>query len=645
MLKYFRLNEYKVLLYRILIVYFFYFIARVLFYLYNSNLIKVDSFFEFMSLCYYGITFDTSAILYVNLLFIVFSILPFWKNTSKSYQKFLFYLYFTTNLFAFLFNFIDFIYYRFTFSRTTIAATSVLEHETNKIDLFGSFILEYWYILLLFVIIAAFWIFLYKKLKVTDIIPVQKISYFGFSTIIFFGFAILIIIGIRGGDLSKSTRPINLLDASRHVKNPSHADIVLNTPFAIIRTLFSNNFKKTNYPDVNEQVIADKIQPIKYYQNHPITKSNVVVFIIESYGREYLGAFNKKSNISNYKSHTPFIDSLAQSSMIFTNAYANGRQSIHGMSSILAGIPSFKDAFTSSPYPKQKIESLVSTLESEGYNTSFFHGAANGSMGFLGFGNILGIDNYYGRTEYNDDSQFDGFWGIWDEPFLQFMKKTLDVKKEPFFATDFTVSSHEPYIVPEKYKNKFLEGKIPIHKCVEYTDFAFKRFFTEAKKSTWFNNTIFVLVADHCNQTYYSEYSNGINRLAVPILIYKPNSNLVGVDDDFAQQIDIYPTILDLIGYPKPFRSWGRSLLDKKSSEPFFINFVGDIYQFGSGNYICTFDGKNAIGFYDKNDKNLTKNLIQNRNTIMNDLELRCKSFVQDYMNRIIDRKLTSEKK
>jgi phosphoglycerol transferase MdoB-like AlkP superfamily enzyme len=330
--------------------------------------------------------------------------------------------------------------------------------------------------------------------------------------------------------------------------------------------------------------------------------------------------------------------------MIYTNAYSNGRQSIHGMSSVLAGIPSFKDAFTSSPFPKQKIESLVSTLESEGYRTSFFHGAANGSMGFLGFANILGIDKYYGRTEYNDESEFDGFWGIWDEPFLQYMKKTLDQEKSPFFSTIFTVSSHEPFNIPKKYKKKFPEGDIPIHKCVEYTDFSLKRFFEEAKKTPWFENTIFVFVADHANAIFYKEYTEGTEHFAIPIILYKPNSQYVGVDDDFAQQIDIYPTLLDMMGYQKPFRSWGRSLINDKQVPPFVIKYGSNLYQFMCGNYICTFDGKKAVGFYYANDKAMKNNLISKRNAAMDMLELRCKAFVQDYMDRIIDKRLTTVK-
>lgn len=643
MQKHLRLNEYKVLLYRLSLAYLFYFIARVLFYFYNADLLRVESVFDFASLSYYGLAFDTTAILYVNLLFIILSIFPLWKNTNQGYQKFLFYLYFGSNLVTYATNYIDFIYYKYTFARTTIAALAVLKHETNKSKLFFNFLIEYWHVFILFLLFSAIWIYLYQRVTVKVVQPTKWVPYFGFSLVGFLLTVLLVIGGIRGGDFKKSTRPINLLDASRHVKNIVHSDLVLNTPFAIFRTLFTNGFAKVKYDGVNQQVINRLVQPVKSYHNNPKTKPNVVIFIIESYGREYIGAFNKKSDIPNYKSHAPFLDSLAQHSMIFTNAYANGRQSIHGMSSVLAGIPSFKDAFTSSPYPKQKIESLVSTLKSEGYDTSFFHGAANGSMGFLGFSNILGVDHYYGRTEFNDDSQFDGFWGIWDEPFLQFMKNTLDKKKTPFFASVFTVSSHEPYNIPQKYKNRFKEGGVPIHKCVEYTDFALKRFFMEAQKKPWFDNTIFVLVADHSNQIYYDEYQKPMNRYAVPILIYQPKSTYLGVDNDWAQQIDIYPTILDMIGYDKPFRSWGRSLFDKKSSQPFVINSTGTIYQFAKGNYICTFDGKKVLGFYDKEDKAFKYNLIKNRNKEMNAIQLNCEAFIEDYMNRVIDKKLTTK--
>jgi phosphoglycerol transferase MdoB-like AlkP superfamily enzyme len=636
-----RLGEYKALFYRIGLAYVFYFIARLGFTVYNSGLIEVSSVFEFFALCWHGLVFDTTAILYVNALFILLSVLPLAVNAGKRFQKFLFYLYFITNLTAYATNFVDFIYYRFIFSRSTMASLDSLEHESNKWALFVNFLVNYWHVFLLFTGCAWLWIWLYKKVRVDTAKPKTGPRYFLSSTFALALVAVLCVGGIRG-DFKKSTRPINLLDANRYVARIEQADIVLNTPFAIIRTLNANTFKKENF--VSQAVIDREIRPIKQYRNNAPTKPNIVIFILESYGREYIASFNRNQNIPDYKGYSPFVDSLAQHSLIFTNAYANGYKSIHGMSSILAGVPSFKDAFTSSPYPKQDIESLVSTLKSEGYTTSFYHGAPNGSMGFLGFGNILGFDAYYGKTEYANDADFDGVWGIWDEPFFQYFNRQLGKEKQPFMATLFSVSSHEPYKVPAKYEGKFPKGDVNIHQTIGYTDYALKKFFESAKKQPWYQNTIFVLVADHGNTIFYDEYKKEFNKNTVPILFFTPSGKYVGVDDRWAQQIDIYPTLLDMIGYGKPFRSWGRSLVGDTEAEPFVIKHSSGYYNYMSGRYICVFDGKKAVGFYDKNDKGMARNLIRKRNAAMDTLELRCKAFIQDYMARIIDRRLTSTK-
>ncbi len=640
MCTFFRCIEYKVLAYRILLVYVMYFIARLLFYWYNNDLLDVHDFSAFIAICYHGLAFDTTAILYINSVFIIFSIFPFWINRKVGYQKFVFYWYFVTNLAFYALNFVDLIYYRYNFARTTMAVVDILKNEKSLTFMFFRFLTTYWLVFLLFIIVSFLWIFLYKRVRISEnqnnpkIIPYLISSVIGVLVIATFAIG-----GIRG-DFKKSTRPINLVDANKFVTQPQQADLVLNTPFAFLRTLNIKSFKKTDF-NIPEAVVAANFNPIKQYKNNEPSQPNIVLIITESFGREYSGAFNKHSNIKNYVSYTPFIDSLAQHSLIFSNAYANGYKSIHGMSSILSGVPSFKDAFTSSPYAKQDIQSLVSTLKEKGYDTSFFHGAPNGSMGFLGFGNILGFDHYYGMSEYGNDADFDGSWGIWDEPFMQFMKKTLDTKKAPFFTTLFTVSSHEPYIVPKEYKNKFPKGDVPMHQCISYTDFSFKKFFEAAKKQPWFKNTIFIITADHCNQVSYNEHYSEIimNRLAIPILIFDPNGKYKGENTDFAQHIDIYPTLLDMIGYEKPFRSWGSSLLDEKHKD-FVFNYNSGVYYYAEGNYICTFDGKKAIGFYDANDKKLTKNLIKHRTKEMNQLELACKAFLQDYYARIIDKKL-----
>lgn len=637
----FRITEYKALAYRILLAYVFYFISRVLFFAFNTHLFAVDGFWAFLTLCYHGLAFDTTALLYINSLFIILSILPLTVNTRPGYQKGLAILYFITNFLAYATNFVDIIYYRFSQVRSTKATLDVLADETNKKALFAHFSWAYWYVIVIFIVCCACWVWLYYRVKIKQAAVKNKKIYFGLSVVVFVAVIALMIGGVRG-DFKHSTRPINMVDAYKHVAIPNQGDIVLNTPFAIIRTITTSSFKIEHWTD--ESYINANIKPIKQYNSHPATPPNVMIIILESMAREYWGSMNRGANIPGFKSYTPFLDSLSGNSLIFTNAYANGRQSIHAMSSILAGIPSFQTAFTSSPYAKQKIQSIVSIADSMGYQTAFFHGAADGSMGFQGFGNILGYQHYYGRTEYNNDQDFDGIWGIWDEPFFQYVGRTLGTHKQPFLATLFTLSSHDPFQIPAKYKTSFKGGPLAIDKCVQYTDNSLREFFNYAKTQPWYNNTIFVITADHTSQTYYPEYSKEINRFAVPILLYSANPvyGLKGVRTDLASQMDIYPTLVDLIGYNKPFRSWGRSLITNSPDEtPRVINSPGNIYQFMQGNYIYLFDGKKIIGIYAMSDKGLKNNLMgEMLNTEMSKGMLDCKAFIQDYTDRIVNKKL-----
>lgn len=180
-----RLNEYKVLFFRLSLAYLFYFIARVLFYFYNADLLHVASASDLVSLCYYGLAFDTTAILYVNLLFIIFSIIPVFKNTNKGYQKFLFYLYFSTNLLTYGTNYIDFIYYKYTYARTTIVVLDVLKHETNKKVLLLSFLVDYWDVFALFVLFSVLWIYLYQRVAVKTVKPTGTFRILVFQLLVF----------------------------------------------------------------------------------------------------------------------------------------------------------------------------------------------------------------------------------------------------------------------------------------------------------------------------------------------------------------------------------------------------------------------------------------------------------------------------
>ncbi|MGE8534549.1 MAG: LTA synthase family protein [Chryseobacterium sp.] len=638
-LKGLRKQEVLVLVYRIFLAYVFYQIARLLFWYFNKDLIKVDSVSEYIKLAFHGTAFDTTAILYVNALFILLSLLPLVINTKKIFQKILFWLYFITNGIAYAMNFGDFIYYKFSQARLTSAVFQVAEHESNVSQTMMISVGEHPFVLVWFIVLMGLWVFLYKRVKIEDSKPVKLLPYFITSIITLCITAVLVVGGIRG-DFKHSTRPINMVDATRFVTNPLQGNMVLNSTFSFFRTLNTNNFKEVHF--VDQKYIEENVQPYKVYDRKVENRPNIVIFIVESFGREYSGAFNKDKNIKDYVSYTPFIDSLAGQSLIFPNTFANGRQSIHGMSSVLAGIPSLTDAFTGSPYSNQKIQSIVSVCNDLGYDTSFYHGAPNGSMGFLGFGNILGFKHYFGKTEYNHDEDFDGMWAIWDEPFLQYFAKNVG-KKQPFMTTVFTASSHHPFKIPEKYNGKFKKGKIEIHEPMQYTDYAIKQYFETAKKQPWYNNTIFVFTGDHTNQVYYPEYERAMNRYAVPLVFYSPNPEyqLKGVSQEIAQQADIYPTLADLIGYNKPIRSWGRSLVSDKKYPFIIVNSDGSTDQFMIGNYIYRFDGKEIIGVYAQSDLSLEKNLLNEvKNPEVEAGKKTAKAWYQDYMDRVINRKL-----
>lgn len=632
-----RSQEYGVFLYRIFLAFLFFNVCRLLFIIYNFKLLDITDFNDWLNIFYGGIFFDATAIVYTLSLFILLSILPLFINSKASFQRILIWIYFIPNALALALNHLDFMYYRFIKTRSMSNVLESVEHEVNKATLFFSFLINYWHVFLLYFTLLLLWIWLYKKLKVKES-KVEKPLPYIFTSIITLALVLLVSNMAIRGDYHFKTRPQGIVEANKFVTKLSHADAVLNTPFTIIRTLGKNKFNVDF--GINQDFIVNEIKPIKQYSANAVSQPdlNVVIIILESFGREYIGHFNQDLKIPNYKSYTPFIDSLANHSLTFQNSFTNGSKSLHAMSSILSGIPSFQVAYTSSPFVNQPVESLVSILNKEGYHTGFFHGAPNASMGFQGFGNILGIDQYFGMNEYPNPSDYDGYWAIWDEEYLQFMAKNLNQIKEPFCATFFSATSHEPFVIPEKYKNVFTEGDIPIHKGVRYTDYSLKKFFETAKKQSWFKNTLFVITADHTNQVFYDDYHQPGNWGAIPIMFYHPAEKLIGKRQEVANQIDIYPTIVNWLGYEQPFRSWGRSLIDE-NEKPFQIQFAGNNYFWQQDGYIFVFNGQKITEIYNfETDKRFTNNLILK---VEYDIyEKRIKAFLQDYFNRIKNKQM-----
>ncbi len=632
-------NIYIMLIWRFALLMLIYTVCRVLFYLFNADFFTSLSATGFLRILAGGLWFDTSALIYTNILYIVLFLLPFTFRYNTWYQNVLKYLFVVTNSIAIGANCADFIYFRFTLRRTTATVFDEFKHETNFGSLIPKFIADYWYVFLIWIALTALLVLLYGRVR-----PIKKVKGFRYhlvygvnGLVLLLVFATLMVGGMRGG-FRHSTRPITLSNAGQFVSEPLEAAIVLNTPFAIYRTLGKKSLVKVDYYKTAQELDAVYSPLHKPQVIDSLKQMNVVIFILESFGREYIGAYNNQlKEKDGYAGFTPFLDSLIHHSLWYRHSYANGRKSIDAMPSVLASIPMFVEPYFLTSYSTNKINSIASVLRAEGYHTAFFHGAPNGSMGFQAFANVAGFEEYYGMNEYPNPAHFDGMWGVWDEEFFQFFAQTLNGFKQPFCAAIFSVSSHHPFKVPDRYEGKFPKGTLPIHQCIAYTDYSLKRFFETVSKMDWYPNTLFVITADHCNQAYYPEYQTSVGAFAVPVVLYRPDNSLTGCKDELAQQIDIMPSVLGYLNYGKPYIAFGRNLFDSKE-KPFVVNYTNNCYQLYVDDYLLIFDGSKTLGLYNfKEDVMLTKNLQGQMPEREMEMQRRLKAIIQQYNTRMID--------
>lgn len=599
--------------------------------------------------------FDTSALLYTNALYALMMLVPWHLKELKGWQQAAKWVYMVVNGLAICINLADSVYFQYTGRRTTATIFSEFSNEGNLGNVIGIELVNHWYLVL-----AA--IALIYGLSKVYVLPVGKPwrrpfgIYYTVQTLCLALFIPLCICGMRGG-ATTAVRPITISNANQYVDRPADAALVLNTPFSLIRTIGKKPFVNPNYFDKEtlDEIyspvhnVVDKI-PVdtltKPYATDSSSTKNIVILIVESFGREYIGSLNKHLDGGTYKGYTPFTDSLLSKSLTWEYTFANGRKSIDGMPSVLSSIPMFVEPFFVTPAATNELSGIARELVNKGYYTAFFHGAENGSMGFQAFARATGFEKYYGRDEYNQDkrfngdSDFDGTWAVWDEPFLQFYAQTMSEMKEPFATAIFTASSHHPFIVPEEYKDSFPKGDKPIHQCIGYTDHALRRFFETAAKQPWYKNTLFVLTADHTNQSTHPEYQTAQGSFSVPIILFDPSGTLpTGIQPGIAQQIDIMPTLLSLIGYDKPYIAFGQDLFSTPTEETWAVNFQNDIYQLTKGDYLILFDGRETKAVYRfREDPLLQHNLLESNP--QPEMEKELKAIIQSYMQRMNEDRL-----
>ncbi len=633
--KNFELNEYLVLIYRLFIMMVLYGLCRVLFYSLNLRQFPDTSFLDLPLLIIGGINFDLTAILYLNLLFLLLSLVPHpWKHTS-GFQAIIKYVFYIFNSIGLAFNCIDIIYYRFIFKRTTASVFSILKNEDNMGALWVQFFIDYWYILALFIGLIWLMIRLDSFIKSKPTVYIVKWKYYPTSVLYLLLAGGLIILGIRGG--VTNVKPIGMADGAKYTSSPNELAIVLNTPFCIIRTIGKTKLKRQNFFK-DQKELEELFNPVKHYtHNSNFQKKNVVIIILESFNKEYIGALNQNNTNPNYQGYTPFLDSLIKESLVFTNTYANGIKSVDALPAISASIPVFETAFVVSEYSSNNINGLPSILTKEGYSTAFFHGSHNGSMRFDAFAYKVGFQKYYGKDEYNNNDDYDGQWGIFDEPFLDYFGKETSKLKEPFLSSVFTLSSHHPFTIPKKHKGEFPKGPSPFHETIGYVDYSLSLFFKYASQQSWYQNTLFVLVADHSTAPLVDAYKNDKDAFAIPLLFFTPDGSLKGTNNKVAQQADIMPTILDYLGYSKPFIAFGNNLLSNKKS--FSVNFKNNNYQLTTDSIFMRYDGKEIHSAYNYiEDPGLTRN-IRDKKSIAQEKNYLF-AFIQQYNNRMIDNEL-----
>ncbi len=628
-------NRIIVLLLRLLLVYVVFMLCRFLFYYYNNQLIDPLQNTTTWSLIKGSLMFDTVSIIYINLPFIFLSLMPFRFAEKPLWKKITLGFFMLGNGLGLLVNIADVFYYPFKQARSVLGDFILLKEGGALVF---NFLADYWYGVLFYFLLLSFLWFGYKFIRQQQFPYISTARYVAIHFSYLAVMTVVVIFFVRGATFAQASFPITMNDAFLYTENPTHTSVMLSNPFCLIRTMG----KSKKVPNLNyfDDAVAQKLSPtthtIQPGEDFDIDrKTNVFLIVLESFGKAHIKSMSDQFKPCQ-QTNTPFLDSLVNESYVFTNAYQSGLRSIDALPAIWASIPSFKEHFLSLPNSVSSYHALPECMGEMGYQTAFFHGGVRESMGFVSFGKTAGVKTFFSRQEYEAEmgtNDFDGKWGIWDHKFLPYVHKKLNDFKSPFFATLFTLSSHHPYSIPAEFEAKFTEGTLPIHRTIRYSDYALQQFFESIKKEPWYDNTLFIITADHGSGADNDKYRKQPNEYAIPILFFKPHSNFKGIDDKVMQHIDIMPTLLGMLNYDKPYFAFGKDHFDSTESKGHFaVNFSNGAFNFTTDKYYYLFNEKEVLAKIDYRKDPLGKNNLISAKTA-EDIESikRFKAFLQEY--------------
>lgn len=291
-------------------------------------------------------------------------------------------------------------------------------------------------------------------------------------------------------------------------------------------------------------------------------KMNVVLISVESLSASFMKSFGNDQNL------TPFLDSLSNHSLFFTNTYASGTRTVRGLEALSLSIPPTPGQSIVKRPNNEHLFSLGSVFKSKGYTTQFIYG---------GYGYFDNMKYFFSNNGYevidrtalkSSEIHYSNIWGVADEDLFSLSLKTIDANYKsgkPFFTQVMTVSNHRPFTYPD--------GRIDIPSSsqsreggVKYTDYAIGQFIKQAASKPWFDNTVFVIVADHCARSTGKAYLP-VTGYHIPLLIYAPKYLQPQKINTLTSQIDIPPTILGLLGISYKSKFFGNNALDTNVSK------------------------------------------------------------------------------
>lgn len=596
------------LLSKLSLVLFFLELYRILLILTNSRSFPNFGIYEHIV----GIWFDIITVALYYLPFIALLLIPLPKGFEKTRRIVLLIVFALTSFLVYLFNAMDVAYFSYVNKRTSFDYLVYMLTNDETSNLAGDFLIEFWWLLTFFIFSYISTVYVYQRLKSVEVDFRSKKAYFTLLLTVI----ITVIVG-RGGFQLK---PIGIIESTNYC-SLENSPAVLNSAFTIIKTF--------DYVGVEKKEYYTSKTELNYYFN-PVQKTrpqhilndsmNVVLVLFESFGSMYVGP-------NNPESYTPYLDSVLAHSMYFDQAIANCRTSMDAVPTVVSSIPTWmNESFILSSYSSNQFQSIPSILKEKGYASAFFHGCTNGSMRFDGFAAAAGFDKYFGRTEYNNEKHFDGNWGIWDHKFMPWTLDQMDKMKKPFFGMIFTLSSHHPYSIHKDFKDKVkVNPKDPVCGTISYVDFAFKAFWEKAQTKPWFKNTIFIFSADHVGPTKRSDRVSLDYSYHIPIAFYHASEKLPKIlaNTPF-QQIDILPTLLDLMNVKTKFYAFGTSYFNPKK-QPKIV--------YSQENLICFRPGQIPLTWNDRIQKKWNK---EDRSVIK-----KMKAIYQHYTNDLIDNRMT----